>query len=114
MDVLAWSCDADADPAVRWQAHRDLAEASGATLDPQRAPIAPDGLGARILAAQGSDGAWHDGDEPVWLPTLRTMLMWRHTGIDPAEPAVAAAIERLATGFRWDASFGAKPFFEGE
>jgi hypothetical protein len=38
----------------------------------------------------------------------------RATGIDPADPIVAAAMTRLATGFRWDQEFGAKPFFEGE
>jgi hypothetical protein len=114
MDVLGWLCDDDADPAVRWQALRDLRDASPSTLDAERARIARDGLGARILAAQASDGAWHEGDAPLWLPTLRTMILWRLTGIDPTAPAVAAAIERLATGFRWDASFGARPFFEGE
>jgi len=114
MDVLAWLCDVDADPAVRWQALRDLGDATPPTLAAERARVAREGLGARILAAQGADGAWHDGDTPLWLPTLRTMLLWRLTGIDPADPVVGDAIARLAAGFRWDASFGAKPFFEGE
>ncbi|HEY6174592.1 MAG TPA: hypothetical protein VIX73_09125 [Kofleriaceae bacterium] len=114
MDVLAWLCDADADPAVRWQALRDLAAPTEATLAAERARVAREGLGARILAAQGADGAWHDGDTPLWLPTLRTLLLWRLTGVDPADPAVCEAIARLVAGFRWDATFGAKPFFEGE
>ena len=114
MDVLAWLCDADADPAVRWQALRDLAAPTEATLAAERARVAREGLGARILAAQGADGAWHDGDTPLWLPTLRTLLLWRLTGVDPADPAVGEAIARLVAGFRWDATFGAKPFFEGE
>jgi hypothetical protein len=48
------------------------------------------------------------------LPTLFTMQLLRATGVDAAEPAVDAAMARLNAGFRWDESFGAKPFFDGE
>jgi hypothetical protein len=72
------------------------------------------GIGAEILACQGSDGAWHRADEPDWLPTLFMMQLLRATGVDRHDPAVASAVARLRPGFRWDESFGAKPFFEGE
>src|SRR5262249_25254699 len=52
--------------------------------------------------------------EPDWLPTLFTAQLLRAAGADPADSRVAAAMARLANGFRWDASFGAKPFFDGE
>jgi hypothetical protein len=40
--------------------------------------------------------------------------MLRATGVDRADPAVAAAMARLAAGFRWHQELGGKPFFEGE
>ena len=104
----------DSDPAIRWQALRDLTDASAAEIAAERARVAREGLGAEILASQGSDGAWHRAAEPDWLPTLFTAQLLRTTGADPADPAVASAAERLNAGFRWHESFGAKPFFEGE
>lgn len=112
MDPVAWLLDSD--PAIRWQTMRDLTEASAAAITAERARVAYEGIGARILGSQGSDGAWHRVDEPDWLPTLFTAQLLRATGADPADPAVASAIVRLASGFRWHEEFGAKPFFEGE
>jgi len=104
----------DSDPAIRWQAMRDLTEASPATVAAERARVPHEGIGAELLACQGADGAWHRADEPDWLPTLFMMQLLRATGVDARDPAVMPAIARLEAGFRWDESFGAKPFFEGE
>jgi hypothetical protein len=104
----------DADPAIRWQAMRDLTNHSPAAIAAERARVPREGIGAEILARQGADGAWHRAGAPVWLTTLFTLLLLRATGVDRAEPAVEAAVARLEAGFRWDAEFGAKPFFEGE
>ena len=94
---------------------RDLADASPAAVAAERARVAREGIGAEILARQGSaDGSWHRTDAPVWLPTLYTLLLLRATGVDRAEPAVDSAMARLEAGFRWDKEFGEKPFFEGE
>ena len=112
MEALDWLLDSD--PAVRWQAIRDLTDASPATVAAERRRVPHEGIGAEILARQGSDGAWHRSDSPDWLPTLFTCLLLRATGIDRSEPVVDAAMTRLNAGFRWDAEFGAKPFFEGE
>jgi len=112
MEALDWLLDSD--PAVRWQTIRDLTDASPATVAAERRRVPHEGIGAEILARQGSDGAWHRSDSPDWLPTLFTCLLLRATGIDRSEPVVDAAMTRLNAGFRWDAEFGAKPFFEGE
>jgi len=112
MEALDWLLDSD--PAVRWQTMRDLTDASPATVAAERRRVPHEGIGAEILARQGSDGAWHRSDSPDWLPTLFTCLLLRATGIDRSEPVVDAAMTRLNAGFRWDAEFGAKPFFEGE
>ena len=112
MDTIDWLLDSD--PAIRWQAMRDLMRASPAAIAAERARIPHEGAGAEILARQGSDGAWHRTDAPDWLPTLFTMMFLRATGVDRTDPAIGAAVARLEAGFRWDEAFGKKPFFEGE
>jgi len=112
MDTIDWLLDSD--PAISWQAMRDLTDASPAAIAAERARVPREGIGAEILARQGSDGSWHRTDAPVWLPTLYTLLLLRATGVDRAEPAVESAVARLEAGFRWDEEFGEKPFFEGE
>ncbi len=104
----------DADPAIRWQAMRDLTDASPAAVAAERARVAREGLGADILACQGPDGAWHRDGAADWLPTLFTLQLLRATGVDRTDPAIVSAIAHLQSGFRWHESFGAKPFFEGE
>jgi len=112
MSTLDWLLDSD--PAIRWQAMRDLTDASATAIATARARVAHEGIGAKILAAQGSDGAWHRPDKPSWLPTVFTMQLLRASGVDSAEPAVNTAMERLQSGFRWHEQLGGKPFFEGE
>jgi hypothetical protein len=112
MDTLDWLLDSD--PAIRWQAMRDLTDASPEAVAAERARVANEGVGATILASQGADGAWHRADKPDWLPTLFTLQPLRATGVDRTEPIVDAAVTRLEAGFRWDEAFGKKPFFEGE
>src|SRR5262245_61576112 len=93
---------------------RDLTDAPPATVAAERARVPHEGIAGEILARQGSDGSWHRPDAPDWLPTLFTLQLLRATGADRADPAVQSAVARLQAGFRWDESFGAKPFFEGE
>lgn len=112
MDTIDWLLDSD--PAIRWQVMRDLTDASAEAVATERARVPREGVGAEILACQGTDGSWHRDDAPVWLPTLFTMQLLRATGVDRAEPAVVSAVEGLEGGFRWDEEFGKKPFFEGE
>ncbi len=112
MDPIDWLLDSD--PAIRWQTLRDLADASPAAIGAERARIPREGIGAEILARQGPDGAWHRDGTPDWLPTLFTAQLLRATGADPTDSAIASAMSRLATGFRWHEEFGAKPFFDGE
>ncbi len=112
MDTIDWLLGSD--PAIRWQAMRDLTDASPAAVAAERARVPRQGVGAQILACQGPDGAWHRADTPDWLPTLFTMIFLRASGAQRTDPGVDAAITRLEAGFRWDEAFGKKPFFEGE
>jgi hypothetical protein len=112
MDVIGWLVDGD--PAIGWQAMRDLCDATPAAIAAARARVAREGIGAAVLGHQGSDGAWHLRDEPDWIPTLYSPLILRAAGADPADPTVAAAMARLASGFHWHESLGGKAFFAGE
>jgi hypothetical protein len=111
-NAIAWLLDSD--PCIRWQAMRDLTDSSPAEIAAERARVAREGLGAKILARQGSDGAWHRDGTADWLPTLFTMQLFRATGADRTDEAVGGAISRLEAGFRWHDTLGGKPFFEGE
>jgi hypothetical protein len=114
----------DSDPAIRWQAMRDLTDASPQTIAAERARVTSAGLGAAILAHQQPDGAWRREDAPAWLTTLFTLQLLRATGADPVDPAVRSAISRLDSSLRWDCAPGnwdlrpatdtANPFFQGE
>ena len=49
--VVDWLLDAD--PSVRWQVMRDLTIAPAAEVAAERARVATEGAGARLLALQG-------------------------------------------------------------
>ena len=59
MTVLDWLLASD--PSVRWQALRDLAGAPADVVDAERARVAAEGWGARLLALRGDDGQWAGG-----------------------------------------------------
>ena len=120
---MDWLLNSDSDPAIRWQAMRDLTDASPAAITAERARVPREGLGAEILARQQPNGSWHRADAPIWLPTLFTLLLLRATGVDRTEAAVELAVARLETSLRWSnrpnwnlrpAESGGNPFFEGE
>jgi hypothetical protein len=121
VNPLEWLLDSD--PAISWQAMRDLMDASPAAIVAERARVHREGLGAEILRCQEADGSWRRADAPVWLPTLFTLLLLRATGVDCTEPAVEAAVARLESSLRWSnqpswelrpAAPGGNRFFEGE
>ena len=59
MTVLDWMLEGD--PSIRWQALRDLADAPAEVVAAERARVATEGWGARLLALQGDDGQWDGG-----------------------------------------------------
>jgi hypothetical protein len=57
----------DSDPAIRWQVMRDLCGESDQALAHERARVAVEGWGSRLLDHQRPDGKW--GDDivtPLW------------------------------------------------
>jgi hypothetical protein len=121
VNTIDWLLDSD--PAISWQAMRDLTDASPAAIAAERSRVTREGLGAEILARQERDGSWRRADAPVWLPTLFTLLLLRATGVDRADPAVESVVTRLEANLRWSnlpnwnlraAELGGNPFFHGE
>ena len=121
MDVVDWLLDSD--PAIRWQVLRDLTDAAPEEIAAERARVPRRGLGAEVLARQDADGSWRRAGARAWLTTLFTLQLLRATGVDPAEPPVQAAVERLETRLRWSnnpswdlrpSECGGNSYFEGE
>jgi hypothetical protein len=52
--VIHWLLDSD--PSIRWQVMRDLTDASAEEVGTERARVATEGTGARLLALQEADG----------------------------------------------------------
>ena len=66
MDVMAYLLDGD--PAIRWQVMRDLTDAPPEDVAAERARVATEGWGARLLAEQAEDGLWDGGTyRPGWV-----------------------------------------------
>jgi hypothetical protein len=111
MDVSEWLLDSD--PALRWQVMRDLTGAPDDAVAAERARVATEGWGARLLALQGPDGQWGGGTFfPPWTSTMWTLMGLRHLGLDPSSARARHAIGLVRENSRWD--HAGQPFFEGE
>ena len=100
-DLVAWLLEGD--PSIRWRAHRDLIGSSAATVQAERAKVATEGWGAKLLLLQSSDGRWGDGDyAPKWTSTTYTLLHLAWLGLLPRNPAALAGCERL---WKWQSQW---------
>jgi hypothetical protein len=124
MTALDWLLDADSDPAIRWQTLRDLADAPADVVAAERARVATEGWGARLLALRDPDGQWAGGacfpstgwdrSEPgqPWTSTLPTLALLRDFGLDPASAAARETVALVRENCRWE--YDDLPFFDGE
>lgn len=122
--VIDWLLDSD--PPIRWQTMRDLTDASTDEVAAERAKVATEGWGARLLSLQGPDGMWAGGacfpgdyrgpteDEPdqPWTSTLPTLELLLQFGVDPRDERVRRAISRVHAHCHWE--HAGQPFFSGE
>jgi hypothetical protein len=126
--VLDWLLDSD--PGIRWQVLRDLAGAPDEEVAAERAQVATEGWGARLLALQGEDGQWEggayvparstdsdDGDQSddesqPWTATAYSLLTLSDLGVDPRCDQVRRAVALARDHCRWEE--GGQPFFTGE
>jgi hypothetical protein len=118
----------DSDPAIRWQVLRDLADAPAELVAAERARVATEGWGARLLALQGEDGQWEggalfprqraksgNGEQPKgqpWTATAYSLVALRDFGVDPHLDKVRRAVAQVGENCRWE--HAGQPFFAGE
>ncbi len=111
MPVLEWLLDAD--PSIRWQAMRDLADEPAEAVSAERSKVATEGWGARLLALQGSDGQWGGGTYfPEWTSTTNSLALLRQMGLDPASEEARRAVALVRDNARWE--YDNLRFFDGE
>src|SRR3984893_5533804 len=132
----------DSDPSIRWQALRDLVDAPPEVVAAERARVASEGWGARVLALQGEDGQWeggalfparrresaggHPSDQneadttgppsllasQPWTATAYSLVLLRDLGVDPHDDKVRRAVAQVRDNCRWENA--GQPFFSGE
>ena len=114
MNALHWLLDAV--PAIRWQALRDLTDSRADQAAAERARVATEGWGPRLLALRRADGQWDIGKPDTEWPTLIALLMLREMGLDPSSEEARNAIGRVrdATWHNPWAEWDGQPVFAGE
>lgn len=123
MTVLDWLLDSD--PAIRWQVLRALVHAPPEEVAAERARVAEEGWGGRLLSLQGHDGQWAGGacfpanfswksvtvGQP-WTSTLPSLQLLMDFGVDPSSERVRRAVAAVHRHCRWE--HAGQPFFSGE
>jgi hypothetical protein len=116
--VIRWLL-LDSEPAIRWQVMRDLMGAPAEEIAAERARVATDGAGARLLALQAADGrwggaAWNHG----WNSTMHALMLLKDMGLDPASEQARGAVNRVRDRVSWKGcgpkECDGNAFFEGE
>jgi hypothetical protein len=119
MTVIDWLLDSD--PAIRWQVMRDLTHEPANVIAAERARVAADGWGARLLALQAPDGLWggkawsHD-----WTDTFHVLELLRRFGLDPQSEQSRLAVDLVrehvtwGDGSPWQSPWADHGFFVGE
>lgn len=114
--VLDWLLDSD--PAIRWQVMRDLTHEPAEAVAADRAKVAIEGWGARLLALQPADGNWAGRAwSRDWTDTMHSLELLRLFGLDPASPEARHAIDLVRDQVRFDQPgdpWHRNPFFVGE
>ncbi|HJU52239.1 MAG TPA: hypothetical protein VJ815_07890, partial [Acidimicrobiia bacterium] len=124
MNAIEWLLDSD--PSIRWQAMRDLNDSSAEKVAAERAKVAIEGWGAKLLSLQDANGQWGTKSiPPPWrsgeLPDVATRKLLRDLhaislggmaeflGVDPAHlaaweegrPASEEGIESYRKALDW-------------
>jgi len=114
MNALDWLLDSD--PAIRWQAMRDLTDAPADRVAAVRARVATEGWGARLLALRRKDGLWDTGTPDTEWISLLALLMLRDMGLDASSDEARNAIGLVRDNATWHSrgSWHGTAVFAGE
>jgi hypothetical protein len=115
--IVEWLLDSD--PSIRWQVMRDLTDAPPDEIAAQRARVATEGVGAQLLALQGTDGRWADAAwNRGWNSTMHVLMLLREMGLDPASDQARHALGLVRDCVTWKGcgpqECDDNPFFAGE
>jgi len=104
------------DPAIRWQAMRDLTDAPADQVAAERARVATQGWGARLLALRREDGLWDTGTPEPEFISLLALLMLRDMGLDASSANARDAIDLVHKNATWHSRgpWHGTPLFAGE
>src|SRR5713101_813215 len=115
---------------------RDLVDTPEENIAAERARVATEGWGARLLALQRQDGHWDKSTParltsaeainwweslpperqgtlfPEWTSTAWSLMLLRAFGLDPAGPEAQRAVRRVREHVAWE--HDGEPFFAGE
>ncbi|MDQ1699943.1 MAG: hypothetical protein QOG34_1806 [Frankiaceae bacterium] len=122
--MIEWLLDSD--PAIRWQVMHDLTGAPADAVAAERARVATEGWGARLLAVRDPDGQWMggafipapgrgeppaEGSQP-WTATMWALMDLYAFGLDPASDIAREMTALVAANCRWE--YDGSRFFDGE
>jgi hypothetical protein len=130
MDLKEWLLDSD--PAIRWQVMEDINNDPEDVVGRERARVATEGWGARLLALQGDDGQWAGGAHfpgdfswadvergedgrlktQPWTATSWSLALLCLFGLDPDSPQAREAVAKTREAARWE--HDGQRFFDGE
>ena len=118
---LKWLLDSD--PAIRWQAMRDLTGEAPSAIAAERSRVATEGWGAQLLARQSPAGHWGEGprgwrdDLPKQdrglLITLYSLVTLMDLGLDPTSKKARNMIDRVDKRVVFK-RLNNRPFLHGE
>src|SRR5579864_527078 len=117
MTAIDWLLDSD--PSIRWQVMRDLIAAPTGDVAAERARVATEGLGAKLLALQANDGLWGEAAwNRGWNSTMHVLMLLRDFGLDPASDQARRAVDIVRERVTWRGcgppECDGNSFFEGE
>jgi hypothetical protein len=97
---------------------RDLTDAPDEEVAAERARVATEGAGARLLALQAPDGQWGGAAfNRGWDSTMHVLSLLREMGLDPASSEARRAVSLVrdrVTWPGWGPEGADNPFFAGE
>ena len=118
---LKWLLDSD--PAIRWQAMRDLTGGAPDAIAAERSRVATEGWGAQLLASQspggnwgGSPRGWRDDlpeEDRVLLITLYALVVLKDLGLAPVSKQARKMIDRVDQRLVFK-RLDNRPFLHGE
>ena len=119
MNVIDWLLDSD--PAIRWQVMRDLTDEQEDVVAAERARVATEGWGTRLLALQAPDGRWAGKPwSQDWTDTFHVLELLRRFGLDPESEQARRAVGLVREHVLWrggapgETPWADNRFFEGE